>query len=164
MNEKIFQELCTSAKKTDLQIRSRNTYILLEMFKTSQFFEIFQFFINFFSHTNITDSLNIENVKQNAEGCQSSIESCPGSKHTQIFEKKLNSEIFFWSKRWNLFPFQNVILLLEYGGRDYFKTLSIIVNTLHKCFSKCSWIRENMRRKNRSRKITIFLTIKTHFK
>ena len=66
------------------------------MFKTSQFFEIFHFFNNFFvSYTNITDSLNIENVKQNAEGCQNSIEKCPGSKHTQIFEKNLTAKIVF---------------------------------------------------------------------
>ena len=96
MNERIFQELFTSAKKTDLQIRSRNTYILSEMFKTSQFFEIFHFFNNFFvSYTNITDSLNIENVKQNAEGCQNSMEKYSGSKHTQIFEKNLTAENFF---------------------------------------------------------------------
>ena len=117
----------TSKGRLDLVEKSENKRVLLsEMFKTSQFFEILHFFNNFFSHTNITDSSNIANVKQNAEGCQNSIEKFPGSKHTQIFEKNLTAKI--WSIRSNLFIFQNIILLLQlHGGRDYFKTLLLLL-------------------------------------
>ena len=62
------------------------------MFKTSQFFEIFHYFFTFL-YTIITDILIIENVKQNAEGCQNSIKNVLGQ-NTHKALKKLNTEFF----------------------------------------------------------------------